>query len=421
MNKKPVILTAVVVLVSAAVLLALFIMQPKPSVTTVGGNIQAQHVRQNLGTDAQQLNECMRTCMQSGGKPPQCASQCGAQLTPKNTTQPPQGNTSLLQGNGTPSITNTSFEASEGPYYFIAIHNEPYHNDRDSDQKLAAAYSILSEMVEQADEYNIKLTLMLTAQWADYIISSPERTAEVRSWEANGHEISGHHHGVYHGSWDGYSGYPEAEALAIRQQKGKHESYIGTLSDYINELQQIDSNVNSGCMNDESDKTELPDEIIYDTCSGFANSGEPGTRAGDGDYVKGKNDFVLTAVYNGIKRHWLTHYAFYQDVEVAKTTFESMSSGVFGGVTHSVAGQDEALYDLMAFLHENDPTGEYSRTLSEVIEEHLLPEEQISEELISQKYTSGSSKPTASGSCGNGICDALEEAHSEICPYDCGS
>jgi len=268
-------------------------------------------------------------------------------------------------------------EAEDGPYYFIAVHNEPYHRPNGRRQ-IGESYSILREMLERADEYNIKLTLMFSAQWADYIAESPERLAEVRSWEENGHEIAAHHHSIYHGSWDGYTDYPREEAEAERvERKGISEGYLGTLDDYMQKLRKIDPDIRSDCLNDEADKQALPDEIIYDTGSGFANHGEPGTRENDAESpYKGVNEFITVGTVNGIERKWLTHYQVTEPerTAAAQEVFEGMDSGVYGAVVHSVASQAEELYKFLEFLHDYDPDGEYSRTVSEVIEEELIPE-----------------------------------------------
>jgi hypothetical protein len=65
--------------------------------------------------------------------------------------------------NGQESKAPTPNETS---YYFIAIHNEPYHFPGGR-RALEASYRTLVEMVEQADKYDIKLTLMFAPQWAD--------------------------------------------------------------------------------------------------------------------------------------------------------------------------------------------------------------------------------------------------------------
>lgn len=121
------------------------------------------------------------------------------------------------------------------PYYFIAIHNEPIHGSPNQQEAIAQSYQILKEMVKKADEYNIKLTLMFTPQWADYISESSERMAELELWKKQGHEIAAHHHGLYHGNWDGYTDYTKEEAETQRMKQGKAppEEYLGTFNDYI--------------------------------------------------------------------------------------------------------------------------------------------------------------------------------------------
>ncbi|MFZ2603265.1 MAG: hypothetical protein WAX79_04600, partial [Candidatus Omnitrophota bacterium] len=71
-------------------------------------------------------------------------------------------------------------------------------------------------MVKKANGYNIKLTLMFTAQCADYISERPERTTEFEKWKKHGHEIAAHHHSIYHANWDGYTNYTKEEAEAQR-------------------------------------------------------------------------------------------------------------------------------------------------------------------------------------------------------------
>lgn len=280
-------------------------------------------------------------------------------------------------------------EAEDGPYYFIAVHNEPYHRPNGR-QQIEESYAILREMVERADEYNIKLTLMFSAQWAEYIAESPERLAEVRSWKERGHEIAAHHHDIYHGSWDGYTNYSQEAAEAERvERRGFSEGYLGTLDDYMQKLKKIDPDIKSGCLNDEADKQALPEEIIYDTGSGFANHGEPGTRENDAESpYKGVNEFITVGTVNGIERKWLAHYQITepQRTVAAMEVFGEMDCGVYGAVVHSIASQAEELYKFLEFLHEYDPDGEYSKTVTEVIEEGLLPEVRLSDEVINEIY-----------------------------------
>jgi len=277
-----------------------------------------------------------------------------------------------------------SGSGSSTPYYFIAIHNEPFH-DQGGEQILAHEYSTLKEMVQQADQYHTKLTLMFTAQWSDYILKDAGRKADLAGWESSGHEIAAHHHSIYHGNWDGYTEYSRSEAEAQRMKQGKNpaETYLGTLKDYMSKLLRINPQMISGCVNDEVDKRAMPDEIVYDTCSGYANYGEPGRRESDATSAKkGQNDYVTVGTYNSIKRRWLTYY------------------------------------DFLAFLHGLDPTGARSRTVAEVIDFALLTEKSISDTLVNSKY-SGQGKQPPNEKCGDGACDALEQANPKLCPTDC--
>ncbi len=308
-------------------------------------------------------------------------------------------------------------QADVPPYYFVAIHCEPT-----GEAEIAHNFVVLREMVAYADAYNIKLTIMFTAQWADYIAADPALLAEVQGWMANGHEIAAHHHSIYHGSWDGYTDFsPDV----VRAQVSRHRPYLGTLDDYIAALRRVNPDIQAGCVNDEQDKQVMPDAIIYDTCSGFSNAGEPGERNGDSVPRKGVNNFVTVGTVNGIQRKWLTHYQVYQNPLAAFQTMMEMDGGVYGAVTHAASGQDTPLYAFLDAVHEVDPEGALSRTVSAVMEEELLPEVTLSDEVINAIYESTRPQQTAQngemggGKCGDGICDQLERDRPELCPQDC--
>ncbi len=269
-------------------------------------------------------------------------------------------------------------ESSETPYYFIAIHNEPWHepsHTHGGEARIAEEYAVLEQIVARADEYNIKLTLMLSAQWSDYIVDNG-KLEDISAWESNGHEIALHHHSIYHGNWDGYTNYPEDTAVQKRIEKkgpANYEAYLGTLDDLMGKVNRLNPAMNSGCTNAESDTFSMPDEIVYDTCSGYANFGKA-RRLPDGDPEKGRNDYVLSFDVNGIQRYWLAHYQLYQGSDEAKEVFDKLDGNqAYGGVIHSFEDQAEYLYDFMEFLHEKDPTAERSKTVSEIIEQGLLP------------------------------------------------
>ncbi|MCI5209279.1 MAG: hypothetical protein D3910_10900 [Candidatus Electrothrix sp. ATG2] len=138
-------------------------------------------------------------------------------------------------------------------------------------------------------------------------------------------------------------------------------------------------------MNDETSRNALPDAIIYNTCSGFANYGEVGRVERDPRPEKGRNDYVSVGTYNGIERKWLTHH-FLAKAQAAKTVFSTMRSGVYGTVNHSSPRELQTFLEYLDFLHRLDPQGEKSRTVSEIIEQKLLPEKQLSTAQVNAFY-----------------------------------
>ncbi|MCI5140441.1 MAG: hypothetical protein D3909_01635 [Candidatus Electrothrix sp. ATG1] len=89
--------------------------------------------------------------------------------------------------------------------------------------------------------------------------------------------------------------------------------------------------------------------------------------------------------YNGIERKWLTHH-FLAKAQGAKTVFSTMRSGVYGTVNHSSPRELQTFLEYLDFLHRLDPQGEKSRTVSEIIEQKLLPEKQLSTAQVNAFY-----------------------------------
>jgi len=303
------------------------------------------------------------------------------------------------------------------PYYFVAVHNEPARGLVN-----AKAFGTLESIVKKATENNIKLTIMLTPSWVDYIVNNSAKMAEVKQWQSSGHEIAGHHHDLNHVTWDGYSYYPKEYALACRETRTTTvEKYLGTLNDYVAKLRQVNPLIKTGCSSDTEYKNFLPDGIIYDTCSGFANFGEPGVMMGDGESPqKGKNEYITTGNVNGIKRKWLSHYAITSagNEAQAESLFGSLKEPVvYGVVAHSFATDAEQLYKFIEFLHSKDPKGERSKTVSGVIEQNLVPEKNISDALLN---SSGPNLGTKWGACcGDKVCDTYEKLNPGACSEDC--
>ena len=95
------------------------------------------------------------------------------------------------------------------PYYLIAIYNEQ-NNNAGGKQNIAEKFNYLEEMINKADEYNIKLTIMFSAQWTEYISGNPGRLAMIAEWGQSGHQI-------LHDTGFGFTGF-----------KGFEESLLGS-------------------------------------------------------------------------------------------------------------------------------------------------------------------------------------------------
>ncbi len=267
------------------------------------------------------------------------------------------------------------------PYYFMAIHNEPSHYGPQSIDKIARDYATLQKMVAKADSYRIKLTIMFAASWADYIAKDSQRLAEVQRWKANGHELATHHHDFYHPNWDGYSALPVEDVVAYRQQSGRSRHIpLGDLDDFMQQIWRIDPDIRSGCLNDAATRATLPDAIVYDTCSGYNNYGlQAGVPGQDVNPKKGINQFVSVGRVNGIERRWLAHHFMGKSSLQAREVFNQLDNGVYGGVVHSFEEEYQAFEQYLDFLHQADPDGEHSLTVSAIIEQRLLPEKMLTQ------------------------------------------
>jgi hypothetical protein len=323
---------------------------------------------------------------------------------------------------------NVTQSTSKVPHYFLVIHNEPYSGDPKQQQLIEGDYKSLENLVSKADSWHMKLTLMFSTPWIEYILKDPARTAEVKGWQKEGHEIAVHHHGLGHFSWDGYSNYPMSfiketrnKLLQTGQTAGNVKMdpsviYQGNLNDFSNVFANSGyGNIISGCVNDENDKNEMPDSIIYDTCAGFYNFGDTITKATDEDRLKGVNDYILSGTVNGIQRKWLSHYAIYKDAQAGINAYKNLnSSEIYGAVTHSLKTDADSMIKLMEFLHSEDPQGLVSETVSSVIENKLLPEKNVPNSLIISGSTANIKNP-----CGDGVCDDYEKTHPGLCSQDC--
>lgn len=265
---------------------------------------------------------------------------------------------------------------NDTPYYFIAVHNRPYHGERWADKKIKEDYSNLKEMISRANEYGLKLTLMLPSQW-----SSEVSDQDLKEWKASGHETAVFHRGVSSKNWDGYTDLAAKEVVAERKKlfSGREEKK-GSLKDLIKRARRMNPGVMSGCWDGERVSDLFPGATFYDTCSGFANFGELGRPMDDKKTpLKGINEFIAAASVGKSNKKMLSHYMIdnLKSEKKAEETFYNMRKGVFGSATISSALGKEAFFSWLDFLYQRDREGKKSLTVSEVIKKGILSEKQL--------------------------------------------
>jgi hypothetical protein len=130
------------------------------------------------------------------------------------------------------------------------------HLEHDSISTVKTLWEDLENLVTLADEYDVKLTLHFSVGWAEYAIANEEILTQVRSWESNGHELGMHHHGLSHGTWDGYSNNEIAK---------KRPTYVGTMDELAEIMNQLPTSgqMLSSSMTDE--ETDWVEGFLYQT------------------------------------------------------------------------------------------------------------------------------------------------------------
>ena len=336
--------------------------------------------------------------------------------------------------------------AGPGPYYFIAVQNGGY-NFKGGDEQLEESYKALKGMIKLAEQQNVKLTLLFTAQYALYITTDPARAAELETWKRSGHEIGAYHQGPETLAWDGYTDL-SPQALGRLRKEDRAGKVTPTHRDYAQALAKLDPFIKSGCMMDRADKEFLSAAPPYEVCGG------PGAQK------SGANDHVQLTGGKEKKRLNAFHAADKAGIETAKNAFSVMELGAYGMTFKSSPSEFGAFYAWLEFLRRRDPQGLRSRTVENIVDLKLLPEKAEKsadaargEEKKTVKASLPAPRPVApvntpaqeiprlnrvpslfgSGSripspmhkvvqpyCGDGICDAGERAHPGRCPRDCG-
>lgn len=342
--------------------------------------------------------------------------------------------------------------AGPATYYFIAVQNGAY-NFKGGRPALEESYKALQGMVKLAGERGVRLTLLFSAQYADYVSADPARAAELAAWQRAGHEIGAYHQGPETTAWDGYTDLPAAELAALRggaPASGGHKEYFAALA-------RLETDLRTGCMVGGSDAEFLAAAPSYEICLRGDTGGARGAAAG-------VNDSVFVPRAGGPRRKLSSyHPSDKAGIEAAQSAFGGMGLGVYGASFRSTPAEFGAFYAWLNFLARQDPQGLRSRTVSSVVAGGLLEQKKAapaaakkaegqkplpSRTLIRQSpvvqearelpklrpipslfgrpghrvpsprgQLPGRQKP---GWCGDGICDVCERGRPGSCRLDCG-
>ena len=172
-----------------------------------------------------------------------------------NPTADPRGEAAVQTSSPTPVAPTTSGKSTEVSEAFFAVHVETSDHNTEAGS-VGDEWHMVAGMIEHADRYGHKLTLEFHAQWAEHALANPERLSEMRRWEADGHEIALHHHGLDHVFWDGYTNEP-----GHRGDVG----YRGTMAEAMAMMSQlpVGGEVRTAGMTDED--TDWWPTLVYET------------------------------------------------------------------------------------------------------------------------------------------------------------
>ena len=180
-----------------------------------------------------------------------------------------------------------------------------------------ALWPTVIKLVELANRYNIKLSLALNPQWAEFILKDEQKIKHLKTWINNGHELAFHHHGINHIDWNGYSNRSQNNPLNKRKDKFSRftkkldsDSYRGTAKEGFDQLKKlalkVDSSykVTTGCITDTA--IDKPSEVFILT---------KGSTVFDKDFISKPE---ATQLPNGQKIYWLSHYQLRSNFNTAR-------------------------------------------------------------------------------------------------------
>ncbi len=201
-----------------------------------------------------------------------------------NITQP--GN------NGTDNSTDST--GALGSAYLI-IHFEPA-----TDTQIDDNWTDLEIFIAAADAGNHKITLAFAHHWASNILANASRLTQVRSWQANGHELALHHHSRDHPTeWDGYSNTPPP-------QQNPNSPYLGNMTDLMALMNQLPASGNIVTSASDGRETDWHQSLLYSAESGVKTIADLVSQPVINTYAGSE---VTTVTKAGYKVHFTSYEA----------------------------------------------------------------------------------------------------------------
>ncbi len=252
---------------------------------------------------------------------------------------------------------------------FFEVHLEPRNANDDM-------FRALTDFVNLADQYKVKLTILFSPQWAEMVLKDAQKLAFVHHWQQNGHEIGGHHHAASHCSWDGYTnlvyGSPEFKQSQALWNCPKFEraqdKYLGTMEDYMKVLRRLAA-IKTITMNDED--IDWSGGVFY---------------AAGGLHIQEAISWPRVVNFNGYQVYKITSAPLIAEkravakiaaigrlitLQDLKNAYLSDRQGIFGVVAHDQDyDANPGLYkEWFEFLKEQNPEMSHAKTVSRAIEE----------------------------------------------------
>ncbi|MBC8384458.1 MAG: hypothetical protein H8E57_02940 [Candidatus Cloacimonetes bacterium] len=230
-------------------------------------------------------------------------------------------------------------------------------------------FTSLQELVILADNHNVKLTIDLTPQWASMILDNTSYFGMMNDWQQNGHEIACHHHAYWfnwgsgsRATWDGYTNTSPDSLL-----ENHALYYLGDMNAFMDTLNSLPGTRTSGCLGGTghpNDEIDWPPELLYSTV------GQAYEEAVSQPYQIDCNGYTV---------YEISHVFLYREafaVDSLKTLYlQTSGDSVFNVITHvnnyeSLPAPVELWFEFL-WLQEN--SGESRKTVTEIMEEFLVP------------------------------------------------